>query len=100
LFKAVGKRNLTAPPGSPSGRPLIEALNRNVLATSWNGYEEVFDHLFGVATMVVLVRVFPTGVFLSHHVRYQLTELTVRMFRVVQCSTTAAGWLVVTAQTT
>jgi hypothetical protein len=26
-------------PGSPSGRPLIEAPNRAVLATSWNGYE-------------------------------------------------------------
>jgi hypothetical protein len=28
--------------------------------------------------MVILVRVFPTGVFLSHHVRVQLTVLTVR----------------------
>jgi hypothetical protein len=26
-------------PGSPSGRPLIEAPNRAVLANSWNGYE-------------------------------------------------------------
>jgi hypothetical protein len=26
-------------PGSPSGRPLMEAPNRAVLANSWNGYE-------------------------------------------------------------
>jgi hypothetical protein len=26
-------------PESPSGRPLIEAPNRAVLANSWNGYE-------------------------------------------------------------
>jgi hypothetical protein len=78
-------------PGSPSGRPLIEAPNRAVLANSWNGYEGVFDHLFGVAKMVILVRVFPTGVFLSHHVGVQLTELTVSTFRVVQCSTIAGG---------
>jgi hypothetical protein len=55
-------------PGSPSGRPLIEAPNRAVLASSWNGYEGVLDYLIGIAIMVVLVRVFPTGVFLSHHV--------------------------------
>jgi hypothetical protein len=77
--------------GSPSGRPLIEAPNRAVLANSWNGYEGVLDHLFGVAIMVILVRVFPTGFFLSLHVGVQLTELTVGMFRVVQCSTTAGG---------
>jgi hypothetical protein len=51
----------------------------------------VFDYLIGIAIMVVLVRVFPTGVFLSHHVGVQLTELTVSTFRVVQCSTTAGG---------
>jgi hypothetical protein len=28
-------------PGSPSGRPLIEAPNRAVLANSWNGYEGI-----------------------------------------------------------
>jgi hypothetical protein len=78
-------------PGSPSGRPLIEAPNRAVLANSWNGYEGVVDHLFGVAMMVILVRVFPTGVFLSHHAGVQLTEQTVSTFRVVQCSTTAVG---------
>jgi hypothetical protein len=78
-------------PGIPSGRPLIEASNRAVLASSWNGYEGVFDYLIGIAIMVVLVRVFPTGVFLSHHVGVQLTELTVSTFRVVQCSTTAGG---------
>jgi hypothetical protein len=72
-------------------RSLIEIPNRDGLANFWNGYEGVFDHLFGVAIMVVLVRVFPTGVFLSYHVGVQLTELTVRTFRVVQCSTTAGG---------
>jgi hypothetical protein len=92
LRKLVGKRNLTAPlSGSPSGRPLIEAPNRAVLANSWNGYEGLFDHLFGVAIMVILVRVFPTGGFLSHHVEVQLTEPTASTFRVVQCSTTAGG---------
>ena len=40
-------------PGSPSGRPLIEAPNRTVLANSWNGYEGLFYYLFGVATMVI-----------------------------------------------
>jgi hypothetical protein len=64
-------------PGSPSGRPLIEAPNRAVLANSWNGYEGGFDHLFGAAIMVILVTVFPTGGFLSHHVGVQLTELKV-----------------------
>jgi hypothetical protein len=49
--------------GSPTGRPLIEAPNRNVLANSWNGFDGVLDHLFGVAIMVILVRVFPTGFF-------------------------------------
>jgi hypothetical protein len=49
--------------GSPSGRPLIEAPNRAVLANSWNGYEGAFDHLFGVAIMVILVRVFRTVFF-------------------------------------
>jgi hypothetical protein len=78
-------------PGSLSGRPLIEAPNRAVLANSWKVYEGVFDYLIGVAIMVVLVRVFPTGGFLSHHVGVQLTELTVSIFRVVQCSTTAGG---------
>jgi hypothetical protein len=77
--------------GSPSGRPLIEAPNRAVLANSWNGHEGVVDHLFGVAIMVILVSVFPTGVFLSHHVGVQLPELTVSTFRVVHCSTTAGG---------
>jgi hypothetical protein len=72
-------------------RPLIEAPNRTILANSWNGYEEVFDYLIGVAILVIWVRVFPTGVFLSHHVGVQLTELTVRTFRVVQCSTNAGG---------
>jgi hypothetical protein len=38
------------------------------LANSWNGYEGVFDYLIGVAILVISVRVFPTGVFLSHHV--------------------------------
>jgi hypothetical protein len=78
-------------PGSSSGRLLIEAPNWAVLANSWNGFEGVFDHLFGIAIMVILVRVFPTGVFLSHHVGVQLTELTVRAFRVLHCSTTAGG---------
>jgi hypothetical protein len=78
-------------PGSPSWRPLIEAPNRAVLANSWNDYEVVFDHLFGIAIMVILLRVFPTGGFLSHHVGVQLKELTVSTFRVVQCSTTAGG---------
>jgi hypothetical protein len=55
-------------PGSPSGRPLTEAPNRAILANSWNGYEGVFDYLIGVAILVILVRVFPIGVFLSHHV--------------------------------
>jgi hypothetical protein len=55
-------------PGSPSGRPLKEAPNRAVLANFWNGYERVFDYLIDVAILVILVRVFPTGVFLSHHV--------------------------------
>jgi hypothetical protein len=50
-------------PGSPYGRSLIEAPNRAVLANSWNGSEGVFDYLIGVAIMVVLVRVFPTGIF-------------------------------------
>jgi hypothetical protein len=36
-------------PGSPSGRPLIEAPNRAVLANSWNGYEGDLIILFGVA---------------------------------------------------
>ena len=40
-------------PGSPSGRPLIEAPNRTVLANSWNGYKGLFYYLFGVATMVI-----------------------------------------------
>jgi hypothetical protein len=87
-------------PGSPSGRPLIEAPNRAVLANSWNGYEGVFDYLIDVAILVILARVFPTGVFLSLHVGVQLTELTVSTFRVVQCSTTAGGYLVVAAETT
>jgi hypothetical protein len=38
------------------------------LANSWNGYGGVFDYLIGIAIMVVLVRVFPTWFFLSHHV--------------------------------
>jgi hypothetical protein len=50
-------------PGSPSGRPLMEAPNRAVLANSWNVYERVFDYLIDVAILVVLVRVFPTGFF-------------------------------------
>jgi hypothetical protein len=92
LIATCRKAKFNCPlPGSPSGRPLIEAPNRAVLANSWNGYEGVFDHLFGVAIMVILVRVFPTGGFLSHHVGVQLTELTVSTFRVVQCSTTAGG---------
>ena len=40
-------------PGSSSGRPLIEAPNRTVLANSWNGYKGLFYYLFGVATMVI-----------------------------------------------
>jgi hypothetical protein len=54
--------------GSPSGTPLIEAPNQAVFAHFWNGYEGVFDYLIGVAILVILMRVFPTGVFLSHHV--------------------------------
>jgi hypothetical protein len=70
---------------------LVYQQNLAILANYWNGYERVFDYLIGVAILVILVRVFPIGGFLFHHVEVQLTELTVSTFRVVQCSTTAGG---------